>query len=195
MSKFLTRLIAPLALALFTLSSLVGPAMAASVAADVKVTITGAYTGANDLGTPTTPLAELATVSLTGGTGTGQADLLFADERTLAASATESLDLSGSLADPFGVTLAFVKVKCIYVFANAANTNNVIIGAAASNQFVGPFGDATDTVSVKPGGVFVSCHGGAGWAVANGSTDLLKIANSGGTTGVTYRLVLAGTTA
>jgi hypothetical protein len=35
----------------------------------------------------------------------------------------------------------------------------------------------------------------SGWAVIAGTGDILKFANSGGTTGVTYDIVIVGTSA
>ena len=169
--------------------------MAAGFLGSIKLAVNGSYKGANDLGTPLISLAELAAVDLVEGTATGAADLLFADERTLSASATENLDLAGALTSPLGQTLTFVTVKAIIVIANSANTNSVIVGGHGSAAFVGPFGAANDTVSVKPGGIFAIAHGGAGWAVTATTADMLTITNSGGTTGVTYRVIILGTSA
>jgi hypothetical protein len=127
------------------------------------------------------------------GTGAGQANALFTDTRTLTASATENIDLAGSLEDALGNAVAFTAVKAIRIRASAANTNSVIVGGAASNAFLGPFGDATDTVAVKPGGVFVIGDGSAtGWAVTAGTGDILKVANSAAGTAVTYTIEIIG---
>jgi hypothetical protein len=59
-------------------------------------------------------------------------------------------------------------------------------------------GAATHTVTVRPGGVLALFTGAAdanGYAVAAGATDFLRIANSGGTTGVTYDIWIIGTSA
>jgi hypothetical protein len=51
---------------------------------------------------------------------------------------------------------------------------------------------------VRPGGVLALFTGAAdanGYAVAAGATDFLRIANSGGTTGVTYDIWIIGTSA
>jgi hypothetical protein len=49
----------------------------------------------------------------------------------------ENLDLSGVLANALGATLAFTAIKAILIVADSANTNNVVVGGAASNGFVG----------------------------------------------------------
>jgi hypothetical protein len=103
------------------------------------------------------------------------------DTRTLAASASEDLDLAGAFAN-------FTKVHAIYVFATSANTNNVVVGGASANSFVAPF---TGTVTVGPGGENLVTSK-AGWTVTAGTGDLLKIANSNSGSAVTYDIVVAG---
>jgi hypothetical protein len=155
--------------------------------------VRGLLTSSADLGTPTFNLDMPITLKEFGpGASAGQVAKLFSDTRTLAASATESLDLSGALVDALGQPTVFTVVKILLVKASPANTNNVLVGGAAANAFVGPFADATDIVSIPPGGCAMFVHPGAGWTVTAATGDLLKIANSAGTTGVTYDIVVAG---
>ncbi len=89
--------------------------------------------------------------------------------------------------------LTFTKIKAILVKAAEGNTNNVVVGGAASNGWVGPFGATTDTVAVKPGGTVMFVAPDAnGYAVTAGTADQLKVANSGVGTGVTYDIVIVG---
>lgn len=166
-----------------------------SLTTAIAAAIGGTYTGANDLGTPTFALAKAADLTLKSGTASGQADRLFADQRTLAASATEDLDLAGVLADPLGATLTFVRIKAILIRAAAANTNNVVVGGQTVNGFLGPFGAAAHTVAVPPGGALLLAAPQAGWAVTAATADLLKILNSGAGSSVTYDVVIVGTSA
>ena len=161
--------------------------------ARISAQIDATETAAIDFGSKTSKIQAAIAIALANGTAASQADMIFSDERTLAASATENLDLAGSLAGAFGATLTFAKVKAIMVIADAGNTNDVVIGGAASNAFVGPFGANTHTVAVEPGGVFLIAHSGAGWTVTAATGDLLKMTNSAGTTGVTYKIVIIGT--
>ncbi len=163
--------------------------------ATIRAAIAAELVGAADLGENEFSLAFAADIPLLSGTGANQADRIFADKRTLAASASEDLDLSGVLIDPLGVVLAFVKVKAILLRADRANVNEVVMGGASANQFLGPFGGATHTVAVSPGGAALFVAPGAGWLVTAGSADLLQIANSGGGTGVSYDIVIVGTSA
>jgi hypothetical protein len=165
----------------------------------LRASVNAQQTSPRDTGTASDPISQAVSISLDDGTGAGQANRVFADTRTLSASATEDLDLAaGALTDAFGTVLTFAKIKAVYVSAAAGNTNNVVVGGAASNTWVGPFGAATHTVAVKPGGVLALFAGDAdtnGYAVTAGTGDQLKVANSGGTTGVTYTLVIVGTSA
>jgi len=148
-----------------------------------------------DLDTRTSKLAAVAEIELAIGTGASQADKAFADTRTLALSANEDLDLAGSLLDPFGATLTFVKVKGIYLKAAAGNTNSVILKPAAANGFLGPFGAATHTLTIPPSGFLVLAAPVSGWAVTAATADNINVANSAAGTSVTYDIVIIGTSA
>lgn len=160
----------------------------------VSAKITGSVSVAADLGNPKQSLNVNAILDLVTGTGAGEADLVFADTRTLTASSTENLDLAGGLTDSFGAAITFAEIVAIVVKPAAANANNVLVGGAASNGFTTPFGDATDVVKVAPGGVFVLTND-AGYAVTASTGDILKIANGGSGSAVTYDIILIGRSA
>lgn len=155
-----------------------------------------AATGNNqfDLNRATAPLSYAKSFAWSTGAAINQADRAFADTRTIAASGTDDLDLSGTaLQDVLGANLALVRVKLIAIYAYAANTNSVVIGNAAATQFVGPFGSATHTITLPPNGLFmVTAPTAAGWTVGAGASDLLRVANSGAGTSVTYDVVILG---
>jgi hypothetical protein len=157
---------------------------------DLTVRVEGEYTGANDISAPNQPIDFKALLSFLTGSGSGLASKVFADTRTLAASATENLDLSGSLTDAFGAVLAFTKVKAILVKAHVTNVNAVVLGGAGSNPFVGPWG-ATGTQTVQPGGVAFYADP-VGFDVTPATGDLLKVLNGGSGTGVDYDVVIVG---
>ena len=162
----------------------------------VKVSVDAVHTTLLDLATATVPLSFARAVALANGTGLGQADRIFHDNRTLTASATEDLDLAGVLVDAFGATLTFARIKALIVAADAGNTNNVIVGGAATNQFLTWVGAATHTVTVRPGGVLLLAASDATAYVVTAATgDLLRIANSAGGTSVSYSIVLVGASA
>lgn len=166
-----------------------------TLTSSIRLALASSLVGSNDFATPSYTLNYTKTTGLANGTGSGQADLIFADQRTVEASANEDLDLAGVLLDPFGRVLTFVKIKSLLIFAATANTNNVVVKPAAATGWLGPFGDVSDTITVKPGGTFWVSAPGAGWAVGAAATDLLNIANSGAGTGVTYDIIVLGTSA
>ncbi|MHC5259905.1 hypothetical protein ACYSUO_18665 [Streptomyces sp. UC4497] len=149
-----------------------------------------------DLTTARDGLAFRRAVQLNDGTGAGKADRVFHDRRTLAASATEDLDLAGVLLDAFGATITFVRVKGLFISAAAANTNNVVVGAA-TNAWATLL-SATGTLTLRPGASVGAMAGPAdttAYAVTAGTADLLKIANSGAGSTVSYDIVIVGSSA
>lgn len=166
-----------------------------TLTAAIKAVINATYRGVNDLGTPEFPLSISASNAFTNGVGINQADLIFSDRRTLAASANEDLDLAGVLTDPFGVVITFAKIKAILIKAASGNTNSVNIKPATTNGFLGPFNAAADTIKIPPNGIVLLTAPINGWPVTAGTADLINIANGGGTTSVDYDIIIIGTSA
>jgi hypothetical protein len=146
-----------------------------------------------DLDTATDPLVVNVLATLSNGTGSGNASQQWHDTRTLGASATENLDLAGSLVNAFGVTLTFTKIKAIYVRAsvnnNAANAVQVQRGAANG---VPLFLAASGGLQLGAGGIYLF-YDPAGVTVTANTGDILTITNSAGTNSVTYDIVIIGT--
>jgi len=167
--------------------------MAVTISGSINIQAAIDSVDALDLRSITDPIRYGANYSFTNGTGANQANQVFADTRTLSASATEDLDLAGGLTDSHGVTLTFTKIKAIIIKAAAANTNNVQVTRPASNGLV-LFMAASDGIALTPGACFAFVAPDAnGVAVTAGTGDLLTITNSAGTTGVTYDIVIVGT--
>lgn len=163
-----------------------------ALSAVVKSSVAITQTGAGDLESATARISESSTLTYTDGAGAGQANLQWSDERTLAASGTENLDLAGSLANLLGAAV-FARVKYIKITASANNTNNVNFTRPASNGLAGIFLAAGDGVSIPPGGKFEWGDPGAtGVAVTASTGDLLTVANSAAGTSVTYRIIIIG---
>lgn len=149
-----------------------------------------------DLAVGRVPLELTKRINLTSGTGANQADRIFHDQRTLAASGTENLDLAGVLTDAFGASLTFVRVRGLIVAAAAGNTNNVVVGGHATAAWATWVADATDRVVVRPGGVLaLFAPDTTAYAVTATSADLLTVTNSAGSTSVTYDIVIVGASA
>jgi hypothetical protein len=159
--------------------------------ADFRIIFNANDVGSHDLGKPSLPAAFDKLVQLTNGTGAGQADLFWADERTLAASATEDLDLNGVLTDVFGAVINALKLVAMVVEANPANVNDVVIGAATNP--IPLFGGTSGTLAIKPGGAMalIAPLAPGQLTITPATADRLRLANSGAGTAVTYKIMLA----
>ena len=162
--------------------------------ATIDLALNATLTKASDLASPQAPFNVKRRAVFQDGVTAGKADKIFGDTRTILAAANDDLDLAGGLTDEFGVVINFAKIKAIVIAAAAGNVNDVKVGGAAANQFVGPFGAAAHTVSVPPGGLLVLTAPANGWAVTAATGDLLRIANAAGSA-VTYDIVIIGTSA
>jgi len=165
-----------------------------TLAASIALALAGTFNGSPDVGAITYSFPFAPNFVFTDGAGANQANKIWSDIRTLAASANEDLDLNGAtLTDALGQALAFTKVKALIVVADVANTNQVVIGGAASNGFISPFGSATDKVKLDPGGMLVLVNpSAAGYGVTAATADLLRIANGGAGTSVNYTIFVIG---
>ncbi len=116
------------------------------------------------------PLSKSSKHKFTFGTGDDQVNVLFHDQRTRTASTSETLSLDG-LGGPHD-TVNFSKIKGICL-ANVSTTAAVMdVGAAVANQYVGPWKDATDIITLPAGATFMAIHPNAGWTVDGTHSDL-----------------------
>lgn len=160
----------------------------------LKLTLASTQTSSLDLVSRSAPLSIAKSIALTNGTGANQADLVWSDQRTVTASATDSVDLAGSLTDAFGAALTFTRIKVLVVQAAATNTNNVNVTRPANGAPL--FLASGDGIAVRPGGLFVwACSDATGVAVTAGTGDLLDFVNSGAGSSVTYDVVIIGASA
>lgn len=168
--------------------------MSPTLTATVTLSVTGKQVQARDLGSEVNPFAKAVSLAFANGTGAGQADRVFADTRTLIASATEDLDLAGVLVDGDGATITFAKIKGVLLFADEANVNDVVVTRPATLGV--PLMTAVSSGrAVRPGGFDGWACPGPGIAVTPATGDLLTITNGAGGTPVTYTIVIIGTSA
>lgn len=159
----------------------------------ILLDVSALLSAAVDLGGTSSPLKYRKAYTFTDGSGANQASKIFQDQRTLGASATEDLDLAGSLTNPLLGATVFSKIRGMLIAPAAANTNTVNVGGAASNGWITWVGDATDVVKVRPGGlILLLAPDVTAYAVTAATGDLLTVTNGGGTTPVTYDIILLG---
>lgn len=148
-----------------------------------------------DLQTPTAPVRLAQQITLASGVGANAADRIYADTRVIAASATDSLDMAGSLTDAFGVAFTPARIKGLFVRASAANVNNVNVLRPATNG-VPTFLAASGGLPLKPGGVFLWLDPSATGSPVTATTgDLIDFVNSGAGSSVTYDVVILAASA
>jgi hypothetical protein len=162
--------------------------MADTLNALIRLAITATHIKDLDLADPRDTLALTLEQAFTPGNGSGQADRIFHDKRTLADAATEDIDLYGGLTDAFGVTINFAKVKAL-IIKNLSTTQTLSIGGATATQLSNWVANVNDIVVVPAGG-FLCLVNPAGYAVTS-ILDLLKIANSAGAV-CDYDIVIIG---
>lgn len=163
----------------------------------VSLALTATLTKTPGVSQPAAPAVVSRLLNLLSGTAAGQADKLYAATRQIAASSNDDLDLAGVLTDDFGNTVTFARVKLLYVGAAAANANNVVVGAAAANQWATLL-NSTGTVTLRPDAFLLGAAGKAdatGYAVTAGTGDILRVANGAGGSVVNYDIVIVGASA
>lgn len=189
------RLLIGLALAVAALTGAGYGYHAATVGTTVSARMESSQSSTLDLGTAGyQPKLLYTPAAWTDGTGTNQFKIVYADSGTIAASDSVLLDLAGATTDAFGATITCTTLKAIMVTAKTTNTNDVLVGGArvAQVDFLGNgLGGAADTnhlVPVGPGGVFLLTRPATGATVTATTRDIIRLKNSGGTTGVGYSI-------
>lgn len=159
----------------------------------LEVKVAAELSLATDLANAAAPVNLAKSMVLASGTGADQADKVFADRRTVAAGATDTIDLAGALTDPLGAVVSFAKVKAI-VISNRSTTQTLTVTRPVNGAPI--FAAAGDAVAVPPGGVLaLAAPGAAGLAtVTAGTGDLLDVVNSAGAS-ADYDVVVIGTSA
>lgn len=173
-----------------------------TVKSEVLIRLSAQQVGGADFG-PQSFTPEIKTLlQMLSGTTAGQSDRVFVDERSVAASTNDDIDLAGSLVDAFGATLTFVQMTALLIInapktpGAAANLSNLTIGLG-SNPFLGFLGGTTPTIGpLRPGAALLLMCGGAGGigTVTAATADILRIANGAGGTAV-YQIGVLGRSA
>lgn len=164
-----------------------------TLSANIKASIDYKLSGAPDLGEVSAKFDGHPPKTLANGTGGQQADRVWSDRISIAASGNTTLDLTALANGPLGGTINMAKVKAIHIRAVAANANNVVVGAAAEDPFLGPLGGTAPTITIPPGGDLLLSAPAGGWSTS-GATDL-KLANSGSGTAAVFDITIVGTSA
>jgi hypothetical protein len=163
----------------------------ASQTGSVDIKVASKLSNALDLTTAVSQLNETFSVALANGTGLNQANMTFADVRSILTATNEDLDFSGGLSSALGASIVFTKIKLILLVANKTNTGNLTVIRPAANGV--PFLlAASDGFTLKPGGVFLLADpSDAGITVTAATGDLINVANASGAT-QSYTVIVIG---
>jgi hypothetical protein len=145
-----------------------------------------------DLASPAGNLQLTSELSLANGTADGQADRAWGDTRSVVAGTPDDIDLAGVLEDIFGDVLTLAEVVAIHVEADLANTGNLTFGNHPTAAFVGPFGAAAHTHTLKPGDKHL-WYSRSGWPVVATTADILRVISSAGTNA--FSIIVVGRSA
>ncbi len=153
-----------------------------------------------DLVTSDSKIKNTQEIDFTDGAGANKAEEAWSDTRSIAASTTDSLDLSGTaLTNAFGVDIAFTKIKAIMIKSAAANGSTLTITCPTGDGVEGLFLALGDGMLLRPGGVFIIIAPDAtGYPVSGTSPirDQLDIINNDSSSPGTasYDIIIVGET-
>ncbi|MBA4019556.1 MAG: hypothetical protein C0483_20525 [Pirellula sp.] len=168
--------------------------MAESLSVDVKTSLAWLFQDVLELST-VTDVARLEYATVLGGAPANEpVDLLWHDERAIAAGAHDDLVLSDLAKTLFGqaVSFNFARVRALLIVNLAtAVGHDLWIGGAGAHAWGAPFGSAADLLQLPSDSCLSWVAKRAGWDVEEGTSDTLRIANPGGAA-VTYRIALVG---
>jgi hypothetical protein len=164
--------------------------MTLTTTANLRVQTT--LTNPLDLVTPSAPQMFQYLLEMTSGVGLNQADAVWSDRRTVAASTTDSLDLAGSLETALGVAFTPARIKGLILRNRGVQNLALTRPAAAGVPWLTAAGDA---IIIVPGGINIwFAPSAAGIAVTATTADLIDVVNGAGVS-VDYDIVIIGATA
>lgn len=127
--------------------------------------------------------------SLSGLFGFADANVIFTDSRTLAASATYNYDLT-TLTDFFNDSVDFGEVLGIMIQVSAGTINAF---GAASNAFQWFLADPSDKLNIKTGATLMFGNDTlANAGVVDATHKNILIANTSGSVVATYKIIIIG---
>ena len=158
------------------------------ITSSVQPSATGDFTSGGSV-------VVVSDVRLSDGTSADQSDRCGFDERTIAASTSEDLDLQTITAPSSGAALGLEELRSITIKAATGNGDNITVGPGASNGFTGFLADASDRLILAPGTTFTLVCPQDGKYDVSSSNKVLSVTNSSSSVSATYTILLIGTSA
>jgi len=135
-------------------------------------------------------IPNLLSWSHTTGTNANQMTQLWRSRQSIVASGTNTHNIAGGITNAFGSALTMGTVRFFAVTVADTEANGVEVGGAATQPFSAWVGDATGTVLVIPGGLFMTvAPTKVGFAVSTNS--YIRVKNSG-TNAISYDIWVGG---
>lgn len=170
-----------------------------SLLATSNITMKATWPPAGTAATSTVTATQLTVTAnpqemLAFGTTSGQANVLISQDRTLTASATETIDINTGLNDIGGFSPVALHLKYVGMYiVSGGDTTGLTIVSGTSSGFTG-YGINSTGVTIYPSGPgFQNGEPVTGIACTTGAANI-KITNNSSTAPTTYRIMLAGTT-
>lgn len=124
----------------------------------------------------------------TNGTGANQANAWYAKTRSLSSSTPETIDLDADLADQYGTTLVFTKIKEIWVINRSSTTvQDLTLTGDVMLAFVG---NATHQAKAAAGGMWHQSSPIDGFTISSVGQDELTV--TPGAYAINYDLIIIG---
>jgi hypothetical protein len=138
---------------------------------------------------------HLVNLALTQGTGAaGTADLLYTASVTIASSGNTTVTFT-ALADVFGISRNFARIKVIVIENSALGSATSILVGNGTNPFINWVGSGAHTVRVRNGGFLaLGCTDATAYAVTAATGDLLKIVNEDALNSAQVHMSFVGST-
>ncbi len=165
--------------------------MALSATANLRIHLTAAQVEDLDFGADVTDrMDESRGKAFTSGTGANNINVMWRDQRGIAAEATETLALhDGTLTNGLGNAVTMDALKAIYV-KNTSTTLTLSIGGVATGVPL-QSDPETITIDIPPGGeLLMTAPNATGWDVT--TNEDLKMTAEAGTGTLTYDIAVWG---
>src|SRR5215471_8683909 len=180
--------------------------MASNLSLTLNITGTGTLSGPAGITTPASTFNigqgnwPAMQMKLAYGTAAQQAKNWYLAKRTLGAGLNDDLDLSGMLNNEVGDNaIIFLAIKFLLMQIDAADGVKKLkvgpgaAGAVVTNAFVGPWKAVTDCFTTVDNFNLLINQPWAGYPVAAGTADILRITNPGAGS-LDYRVLVGGVT-
>lgn len=169
-------------------------AWAGNVNGSISLSLGLSHTATNGISAASESLPSLISQAFSTGVTTNKMNHIYYTENTLAAGASNYLDIVGGLTDSFGQTANFARLRFMAVVANSTNIGDIGVGGPAPNGATRFFGSSNDCVRIPPGGImFWYCPTANAYSNTAGTADILEMTNFSASVS-TYKIYLGGST-